>query len=83
VSIYARMTLALLILRLISAELSYNETRGEPSDGPDRKDVIYYGCKRWKTCETRRPSPPYNPKQPNKCETHRAYMRTSIPAGED
>lgn len=37
-----------------------------------------FGCESWQTCRSQRPSPPYNPQQPEKCRKHKAWMTTLI-----
>ena len=56
--------------------LASNGFAGNFHDPPD----AVYGCKDWQNCESRGTVPPYNPTQPQKCETHRKYMRTLIEA---
>lgn len=41
----------------------------------------WYVCDKYGECEsTPWPSPPYNPKQPKRCITHRQNMTTEIPS---
>jgi hypothetical protein len=41
----------------------------------------HYGCDKHEECESEPwPSPPYNPKQPKRCITHRQDMQTKMSA---
>jgi hypothetical protein len=60
--------------------------RTRPDDQPRGRAAVFgsgrvtlYGCDKYKECDSDPwPSPPYNPLQPKRCETHRQPMTTRI-----
>lgn len=65
------------VLTRLSASLSdHDRTRGRDI-GSEVKRL--YGCDAYKECESEPwPAPPYDPKQPKRCVTHRKPMQTEI-----
>jgi hypothetical protein len=78
-AVLARVALLIPILMLVSVELSYGETRGQVNGS----GAVKYGCEDWRNCTSRKWSPPYDPDQPEKCDQHKDWIKTQIPAGED
>jgi hypothetical protein len=70
------MTLVCVVIRVSAGLSDHDRTRGRDTDSRSKR---LYGCDKYKECESEPwPSPPYNPKQPKRCETHRKPMQTEI-----
>jgi hypothetical protein len=55
------------------------ERMGNSRLAPGSLVRAWYGCDKHEACESEPwPSPPYNPKQPKRCITHRQDMQTKI-----
>jgi hypothetical protein len=77
VSVVVRAVTLVCIVTRFSVGLSdHDRTRGRDIGSGAKR---LYGCDEYKECESEPwPSPPYDPKQPKRCVTHREPMQTEI-----